>query len=305
MNGRMEREVALIVNPTAGGGRAARALPVVQARLHELGVRFDTRQTRDLDDARALARAAAQAGRAVVTLGGDGLVGCAADAIRDVPGALLGVLPGGRGNDFARVLGIPLDAHEACAVIAHGTPRAVDLGAAGDRAFVGIASLGFDSEANRFANTAPARLGGLVYLYGALRALVAWTPAAFDVEVDGERVCFSGWSVAAANSKAYGGGMLLAPDALLDDGAFDVVLTAATSRRRFLRALPKVFKGEHVHEPSVRILRGREVRIDADRPFVVFADGDPIGELPIALHVLPAALQVLVPAGADGAGRAT
>src|SRR4051812_28054339 len=170
----MGREVALIVNPSAGGGRAARALAGVVERLGVLGVSFTTDATRDLDHARELAREAADAGRVVVALGGDGLVGCLAGVVRHVPGAVLGVLPGGRGNDFARVLGIPLDALEACDVIAHGRPRKVALGAAGEHAFVGIASVGFDSEANRHANSAPARLGGLVYVYGALRAMVVW-----------------------------------------------------------------------------------------------------------------------------------
>jgi YegS/Rv2252/BmrU family lipid kinase len=294
----MDREVALIVNPSAGGGRAARALPGVVERLGVLGVRFSTDATRDLNHARELARDAADAGRVVVALGGDGLVGCLANAARHVRGAVLGVLPGGRGNDFARVLGIPLDTLAACDIIARGRPRPVDLGAAGERAFVGIASVGFDSDANRYANAAPARLGGLVYVYGALRAMAAWKHATFTVDVDGERVRFSGWSVGAANSKAYGGGMYAAPDARLDDGLLDVVLFSATSKARLLPTMAKVFRGRHVDEPHVRVLRGAQVRIDADRPFTVFADGDPIGALPISLRALPAAIDVLLPEGA-------
>jgi YegS/Rv2252/BmrU family lipid kinase len=290
------REITLVVNPSAGGGRAARALPAVQARLSALGCSLETVATRVLAHARELAADGARNGRVVATLGGDGLVGCVAGALRDVPGAVLGVLPGGRGNDFARVTGIPRDAEAACEVIAHGVPTAIDLALAGDRPFIGIASVGFDSDANRIANTAPGRLGALVYVYGALRALAAWQPAAFTVEVDGERVEFSGWSVAAANSKAYGGGMLLAPDASLHDGALDVVLISRTSKLRFLRSLPKVFRGAHVDEPSVRVLRGAEVRVEADRPFVVYADGDPIGALPLTLRALPDALKVLLPA---------
>jgi YegS/Rv2252/BmrU family lipid kinase len=293
----MGRSISLIVNPSAGGGRAARALPKVQARLSALGVSFHTETTRDFTHARDLAVAAAQGGEVAVTLSGDGLVGCVAGALRGVDGAVLGVLPGGRGNDFARVAGIPLDPEAACDVIAHGVERPLDVGEAGDGAtFIGIASLGFDSVANRIANEAPAQLGNLVYLYGALRAVATWRPAAFEVEIDGESHGFSGWSVAAANSKAYGGGMFLAPAAELDDGALDVVLIARTGKLRFLRSLPMVFKGTHVDEPSVTVLRGREVRVSADRPFTVYADGDPIGELPIVLRAVPHALKVLMPA---------
>ena len=291
----MTRAVALVVNPSAGGGRAARALPLVQARLRALGLDVETDATRDLGHAAELATAAARAGRIVVTLGGDGLLGCVAGALREVPGAVMGVLPGGRGNDFARMAGIPLDAAQACEVIAHGHARAIDLGLAGERAFIGIASLGFDSDANRIANEAPGRLGRLVYVYGLLRALASWKPASFTVVVDGERVSFSGWSVAAANSKAYGGGMLLAPDARLDDGALDVVMISDLTKLAYVRAAPSVFKGTHVRNPAVRILRGGEVRVESDRPFVVYADGDPIGETPITLRAAPSALQVLMP----------
>jgi YegS/Rv2252/BmrU family lipid kinase len=289
------RAVALVVNPSAGGGRAAKALPLVQARLRALGLDVETDATRDLEHARTLAVEAARAGRVVAALGGDGLLGCVAGALREIPGAVLGVLPGGRGNDFARMAGIPLDAEAACDVVAHGVARPIDLGAAGDRAFIGIASLGFDSDANRIANEAPAQLGRLVYVYGLVRALAAWKHAAFTVEVDGERVSFSGWSVAAANAKGYGGGMLLAPDARLDDGALDVVLIADISKWGYLRTAPSVFKGTHVRNPAVRVLRGAEVRVESDRPFVVYADGDPIGQTPITLRALPAALQVLMP----------
>jgi YegS/Rv2252/BmrU family lipid kinase len=289
------RAVALVVNPSAGGGRAAKALPLVQARLRALGLEVETDATRDLEHARTLATEAARAGRVVAALGGDGLLGCVADALRAIPGAVLGILPGGRGNDFARMAGIPLDAEAACDVIARGEARPIDLGAAGDRAFIGIASLGFDSDANRIANEAPAKLGRLVYVYGLVRALAAWKHATFTVEVDGERVSFSGWSVAAANAKGYGGGMLLAPDARLDDGALDVVLIADISKWGYLRTAPSVFKGTHVRNPAVRVLRGAEVRVESDRPFVVYADGDPIGETPITLRALPAALQVLMP----------
>jgi YegS/Rv2252/BmrU family lipid kinase len=291
----VDRDVALLCNPSAGGGRAARVLPQVEEELRALGVAFHTEISRDLEHAHGLASAAANAGDAVVTLGGDGLAGCAAGALRGVPDALLGVLPGGRGNDLARALGIPRDPRAACGVIATGTARPLDVGDVGGRTFVGIASLGFDSDANRLANEAPSRLGSLVYVYGALRALAAWKPARFDLKLDGEPLQFTGYSVAAANSPGYGGGMLLAPTARLDDGLLDVVLAGDLPKRRFLTLLPKVFKGTHIHDPAYRMLRAREVHIDADRPFVLYADGDPIGETPVTVRIVPSALQVLVP----------
>ena len=235
--------ICLIVNPAAGGKKAGRVAPEVERTLREYGLSVRRVDTRDLEHARALASEAARDGETVVALSGDGMIGVIADALRSVSGAVLGVLPGGRGNDLARVLGISDDPLAACATIAHGVPRAMDVGEVSaaepkspGQAFVGIASVGFDSVANRIANEAPARLGGLVYAYGALRALLSWRPARFEVELDppGERHAFSGYSVAAANSKAYGGGMLLAPDALLDDGLLDVVAIEHVGKLRFL-----------------------------------------------------------------------
>jgi YegS/Rv2252/BmrU family lipid kinase len=294
----VSRPVCLLVNPSAGGGRAGRAAAEVLRELqerHHLTVRREI--TRDLDHARELAAAAARAGETVAVLGGDGLIGAAADAMRGIEDALIAILPGGRGNDLARVLGIAPDPLKACTLIVEGHSIPIDLGELGGHAFVGIASFGFDSEANRIANEAPARLGALVYAYGALRALLAWRPANFQIVLDGKEVRFRGYGVAAANSKAYGGGMYAAPGAQLDDGMLDVVFLEEIPKRRFLTAiLPKVFKGTHVNEPSVHVLRGREVEVDADRPFTVYADGDPIGALPARISAIPAALHVLVPA---------
>lgn len=308
----MPEPVCLLVNPAAGGGRARRAAPGVQRRLRELGVAVDRQDTRDLDHARALAREAAAGGQTVAVLAGDGMIGAVADVLRHQPGALMGVLPGGRGNDLARVLEIPRDPIAACATIAAGCARAIDVGevqgagegAAPGRAFVGIASAGFDSDANRIANQAPAWLGNLAYVYGALRALLAWRPARFELELDppGERHSFTGYSFGAANSRAYGGGMRAAPDALLDDGLLDVLVLERVGKLAFLTMiLPKVFSGAHVHEPCVKVFRAREILIRADRPFTLYADGDPIAALPARVRALPGAIRVLVPEHASHA----
>ncbi|MCW3039426.1 MAG: diacylglycerol kinase family lipid kinase [Solirubrobacterales bacterium] len=293
--------MTLLVNPSSGGGRALKVLPAVQTTLRATGLRVTVRHTESLEHARVLARTAAGTGATVVTLSGDGLVGAVAGALADVEGAVLGVLPGGRGNDFARVAGIPRNAVAACAVIATGVPTALDLGEVDGRPFVGIASLGFDSVVNRIANDAPALLGRLVYAYGAARAIGGWRAAGFTVTVDGRERRFRGWSVAVANSKAYGGGMFLAPAADLQDGRLDVVMTDECSRLRFARTLPKVFKGTHVDEDVVHLMGGREVQISADRPFTVYADGDPIGELPVTIRCRPGAITVLLPATGSSA----
>jgi YegS/Rv2252/BmrU family lipid kinase len=264
-------------------------------KLLDLGLEHRVLPTRSLEHARELATEAIAAGEIAVAMGGDGLIAAVASAVAHTPGTL-GVLPGGRGNDFARALGIPLEPRAACSVLASGAVRVLDLGRAADATFIGIASCGFDSEANRIANETRLIRGKLVYAYGALRALAGYSPATFTVTLD-ERPphTFTGFTVAAANSSAYGGGMHLAPDASMDDGLLDVVMIAEMPKRHFLRLLPTVFSGTHVRQPEVKVARARKLHVTADRPIVMFADGDPIGELPVTVEAQPSAVRVLVP----------
>jgi YegS/Rv2252/BmrU family lipid kinase len=289
------RRVSVIVNPSAGGGRAGRALPALEQALRSAGFEYHVETTRSLEHAVELALQAAADQEVAAACGGDGLVGAVAGALRHSDG-VLGILPGGRGNDLARVLGIPSDPAAAVGVLESGHVRSLDLGEIHGRTFVGIASCGFDSEANRIANQARIVRGNLVYAYGALRALAAWKPATFTVAPDGgEPRTIIGYTIAAANSKAYGGGMFLAPDASLDDGLLDVVMVEDVPKRRFLRQLPTVFKGEHVRQPTVHVQKAATVEIAADRSFTMYADGDPVAELPVTVRALPAAVRVITP----------
>ena len=293
---RAVRQVLLIANPTSGGGKVPRLLPSVRARLDALGVAHRTELTRDLAHARELTGQALELGEIPVSFSGDGVAGAVAGAAHGHPGAVIGVLPGGSGNDFCRHIGIPGDALDACAVIADGEPRAIDLGEANGALFLGIASLGFDSEANAAANAAPRVLGRGIYVYGALSAIARWRPASFVVRAGDHVERFDGWSVICANTSVYGAGMFVAPQARVDDGLLDIVLIRKTGRLRFLASFPKVFKGEHISEENVTVRRAREVEVTASRPFTVFADGDPIAELPVVIRAVPDAVRVLLPA---------
>lgn len=289
----------LLVNPAAGGGRARKALPGVEEALRAGGVTLRTQATRSLEHAREMTAAAADAGDAVVTLSGDGLIGCVAGVLRGRDDALLGVLPGGRGNDLVRVLGLPRDPVQAARMLPGCEVRRLDVGDVDGATFIGIASLGFDSDANRIANEAPSVLGPVAYVYGALRSLATYRPATFTLTLDdGEILVRRAFTVAAANSKAYGGGMFLAPGAELDDGLLDVVIIGTMTRRRFVSSLPKVFRGTHVAEPEVEVVRTRTVEVRADRPFDVYADGDPIGAAPVTISSVPHAVPVLCPPAA-------
>jgi YegS/Rv2252/BmrU family lipid kinase len=290
------RPLCLIVNPQAGGGRTAKALPAVEARLRALGATVRVEQTRSLEHAMDLARAAASREEVAVSFGGDGLAGAVAHALRGTAAGVLGVLPGGRGNDFVRKLGIPGDPQAACDVLTRGSERTVDVAEVDGRTFLGIASYGFDSDVQDVALEARLVRGQLVYLYATLRSLAAWKPARLRFAADGggEREV-TGYAVAACNSGMFGGGMALAPDADLTDGLLDVVVTADASKLSFLRGLPKVFKGTHLDDPHLELFRAAELHVDAERPFAIYADGDPIAMTPATIRAVPQALRVLAP----------
>ena len=284
----------VLVNPSAGGGRVAKLVPELEGALRACGLEYRLVRTRSLEHGCDEARRAADAGEIPVVMSGDGLIGQVGGVLAEgnVP---IGVIPGGRGNDLARVLRIPAEISGAVELLAAGSTRAIDVGEVNGRRFLGIASCGFDSDANRIANQARLVKGNLVYLYAALRALAAWKPARFELALDGDLRRFTGFSVAAANSKAYGGGMFVAPDAELDDGKLDVVWVSGTAKLHYLANLPKVFKGRHVDNDEVTIARAAEVTISADRPFAVYADGDHLADLPATIRLLPRALNVIAP----------
>jgi YegS/Rv2252/BmrU family lipid kinase len=289
------RPLAVLVNPAAGGGRALKALPAIRAELDRLGADYRVVETDDADHARREATTAAAAGEKVAALGGDGLLGTIAGDLcgTEIP---LAILPGGRGNDLARVLGIPTAPAEAARVAVEGDERAIDVGEANGKTFVGIASVGVDSDANRIANEAKLVKGNLVYLYAAVRALVQWRDATFDVIVDGRGHTFRGCDVLVGNSKAYGGGMYALPHAQLDDGLLEVLVTTQKPKLGLMRLTMRAFTGSHVDDPALRFMRGREVEVHADRPFEVYADGDPVADLPVKVRVAERVLRVMVPA---------
>ncbi len=285
----------LLVNPSAGSGRAMRRLPAIRAELDRRGMHHRVVMTTGIDHGCREAKAAASRGEVPVVVSGDGLIGKVGGVLAGT-GTPLGIVPGGRGNDLARVVGIPTDPVEAVAVLAAGNRRRIDVGEANGERFLCIASCGFDSDANRIANETKVVSGALVYAYAALMALWRWKPARFTVTVDGAETVITGFAVAVANSKAYGGGMFVAPQAELDDGLLDVVITGDGPKRRFLSGLPQVFKGTHIEREDVTTLRGRVVEVAADRPFAVYADGDELTDLPMRVSLLEGALELIAPA---------
>ncbi|WP_433336757.1 diacylglycerol/lipid kinase family protein [Spirillospora sp. CA-294931] len=293
----MARTFTAVVNPAAGGSASAATLIPLARTLREAGAEVVVEYSRGLEHARALARAAADAGHVVLGVGGDGMVGCVGGALAGTE-AVFGIVPAGRGNDFARQLGIPRETGELARLLLEGEARAVDAIDANGLTVLGSVYAGVDAVANDNANKTRLLRGSAAYYVGALRAVAAWRPAAYRVTVDGEEHRFAGYTVIAANSGWYGFGRHVAPDARVDDGLLDVVVIKHGPKTRFFQVMRELSDGSHVGRPEVEVLRGREVRIELETPGRTLpygADGELPGVLPVTATVRPGALRVIVP----------
>jgi diacylglycerol kinase (ATP) len=292
--------VVVVANPTSGRGRGARIIPAVDSLLRSLGIDYTLRVSTGPDDPERLAREAVGHGAGIVAaLGGDGHVGTCANGLIG-SSAALAVIPGGTGNDFARLLGLDRkDPLAAARLLVHPITRRIDVVLVtmpeGRRHFVNVGGTGFDSEVNGRANRIRFLRGTPKYVYSVFATLATFRPGRFHVRVDGRDLDLPGMMIAVGNGVSYGGGMRITPDARNDDGELDLCVLGKLSKPAFVRAFPKVFSGRHVTHPAVTMLRGKVIEISAERPFDVYGDGERLGSLPATFSVQPGALDVVVP----------
>jgi diacylglycerol kinase (ATP) len=258
----------------------------------------------DLESSRRATREQASEFEALVVVGGDGLIHLGLDAVAGTETAL-GIVPAGTGNDLARGLDLPIgdpvrSAELVSTALHAGRSRQVDAvrvsGPDGSSWFGSILASGVDALINERANSWRRPRGPARYTLAAVRELLVARPVGMRITLDGatsERECLL---VAVANTRCYGGGIQMAPDADPTDGLLDVVVVDGLSRVAALQLFPKARRGAHLGIPAVHVHRARSVTLQVlpggPQPHP-YADGEPLGDLPVTCQVVPGALRVL------------
>ncbi len=312
----------VVVNPNSQGGKLGKRWPEVAETLQR-AFPFEDVATRGVGDATQLTREALSSGaERIVAIGGDGTVnevvnGFFVNGQPIAPEATFAIVPFGTGGDFRKTLGIPNDVQEAAKVIAMGKRRKIDLGkltfvattgeSAGGQAvrmFANITSFGLSGVVDRLVNESKKRLGGkMAFAWASIKATFQYTNQRVQLVFDGtDRVETTIYNVAVANGRYFGGGMKVAPNAELDDGAFDVVAFGDMGLGEAIKLSRKIYDGAHLSMDKVTSRRARVVYaepIDPNGVVELDVDGEAPGTLPAQFEIVPRALWVAAPIAGD------
>lgn len=286
---------AFIVNLLAGRGRAAKIWSKIEPQIKkEPGVKVYY-TTAPGDAVNLAARAQKEGAALLVAVGGDGTVNEVVNGM-DLAKGTLGLIPAGTGNDLCKSLGYPKDPFAVASQLASWNTVKIDLGKSDRGYFTNVIGAGFDGQVAHDINSRFKYLSGKpAYLAGILKNLFTYRNTPLQLEWDGGTWEGKALLIAVGNGSYYGGGFKIVPPAVIDDGCFHICLVKDVGKLETLRILPGVYSGRHAGHPQVDIFTARRVKVDSPVPLTVQADGEILGTLPLALEVVPAALNVLAP----------
>lgn len=293
----MPHEYVIIANPAAGLKKAPALATSVAKELTNKGAKVQILLSEKRGDITKITEENECPGRIIIACGGDGTIQEVVNGIKN-PDTILGIIPQGRCNDFARAIGISrkLKAQQIAEIIQGGKTRIVDCGIIGGRKFLTVATFGFDSEVSRYVETHRLPLKGTpAYLFGVFVVLLRHRP--IEAELTGEfgQIKEKILLTATANTPFYGGAMQIAPGAMVDDGVFHICVVRTVSKFTVIRMLYSVFKGTHLSHPAVKLVKSKWLKINTPQPQWICADGESICTTPSEISIKPATLRVIVP----------
>ncbi|MEM8903612.1 MAG: YegS/Rv2252/BmrU family lipid kinase [Actinomycetota bacterium] len=286
-------DLAVVTNRSAGRGRADEVAARLRRAAETAGHVVVELAADDAASTRSAVADLPAGVRRVVAVGGDGLTHHVVQHLAGTDVGL-GLVPVGTGNDFAAALGLPHDSDRAIET-ALGPTRRIDAIETTHGWAASVATIGFSGDVNARADGLPLGLGSVRYSVATVLELPRLRVRRLTVRLDdGDPIGIETVMLAVANTARFGGGMLVCPDARPDDGLLDVTSVGPVSRTKLLRVFPKIFRGEHVHEPEVTTWRA--ARVELSDGVDLWADGERMGPSPITLHVVPGALHIAAPA---------
>jgi len=300
--------VLAVVNPASANGTTGRAWPSISRRLEEAGIAHQAELTGAPGEATAITRQALSAG--IISVGGDGTANEVVNGFFDGDnflggGARLGLICRGTGCDLIRTLGVPKAEGEAIEILRAGRTRRIDVGQArftahdgreAVRYFVNIGGLGLDGETVARVNRTTKVFGGFAsFLWGTLATVATYRTKEAEVVIDGGQTLRGRFNtVVVANGRFFGGGMMIAPEAAMDDGLFDVVILGDIGRLELVRSIGQVYGGTHLDHPKISLARGREVTVRSEETMLLDLDGEQPGRAHAVFSVVPSRLDVIV-----------
>lgn len=290
--------VLFIVNPVAGKGRALKIVPIIESTMKTAdGIEYKIEYSKGPGDAVKIARDYAATGIDMVfAVGGDGTVNEVANGLAKTNTAMA-VIPGGSGNDFIRSLGITGKPDDIITRTLKGIRKKIDIGLINDRYFVNISSAGFDAEVVIATQKAKKFFlsGSAAYVAGLISVIFTGRPSSIKMKTDDVEISDSVLLVAVANGKYYGGGMKAAPDAIIDDGLFDICLISRMPKIKMLFLFPQFMKGKHKKFREVKFYRSRRVTIEAEKPIYINIDGEVVRDIRVTFELIKGGLAIAMP----------
>ena len=302
--------IAVVVNPASANGTTAKRWPEVAAAFAEAGVEITHSFTEAPGHATAITHKYLNDGyNLIVSVGGDGTANEVVNGFFRDDGQLINsqasvaFMSTGTGRDLGRTIGTPPTVKEAVSHILNSPLRPIDLGRvtftenSGERQnryFVNVAGLGLDGDTVARVNRTSKALGGFIsFLWGTLVSLMLYKNKQMSITVDGALICDEPVTVVViGNGRYFGGGMCIAPNAIIDDGLFDIVILRGLSKPALLINLPKVYGGKHLNHPRITSLRGRKISINSKEQALLDLDGEQPGRAPVEIELLPAAFNL-------------
>ncbi|MEW6608022.1 MAG: diacylglycerol kinase family protein [bacterium] len=292
-------KLKLILNPYAGKRRLDKEIDKIKQNLTAQGLEFDSAFTQKPGEGISLAKRAVEEGfNLIVAVGGDGTIN---EVVNGIIGfeqeAILGIIPIGLGNDFAWMIGLsPKDIETACKTLVNGVVKKIDVGVVNNRYFINGLGIGFDARVAYHRLKYKGILTGVgVYLYAVIKTLFQYKPIQANVNLDDETINLIPLLITIGCGKRCGGGFLLTPNAILDDGLFDVCIIQGIGKLKALCHLPKVLKGTHILLPEVKMYQAKEIIVSFPMPLIAHVDGEILKETTFQIKLLHKKLKVMFP----------